>query len=135
MPPRWTLSGCCTPAASSTSPRSRVARSRGCRRTRGVSMSWQAVQWALRDAPMLTTEAGKNDTTARFVLVALAEKARGETAHAFPSITTIRVMTGLDREVIRRSLQRLAAGGLITDVGRRGEGVVDWRLNTHLTRP
>lgn len=98
-------------------------------------MSWQSVQWALESAPMLTTSAGKNDTTARLVLVALAERARGERPRAFPSITTLRVTTGLDREVIRRTLQRLSVAGLISDVGRRGEGVVEWELNTHLVRP
>lgn len=84
---------------------------------------------------MLATERGKNDTTARFVLVSLAEKARGEEPRAWPSIATLRYMTGLDREVIRRALRRLADGGLITDVGRRGEGVVCWRLNTDQVRP
>jgi hypothetical protein len=98
-------------------------------------MSWQAVQWALRDAPMLMTDAGKNDTTARYVLVALAEKARGEPLLSYPSIATLRMLTGLDREVIRRALQRLAAGGLIVDSGRRGEGVVAWRLMVELVRP
>lgn len=98
-------------------------------------MSWQAVQWALRDAPMLMTDAGKNDTTARYVLVALAEKARGEPLLSYPSIATLRFLTGLDREVIRRALQRLAAGGLIVDAGRRGEGVVAWRLDVERVRP
>ena len=98
-------------------------------------MSWQLVQWAMESAPMLATERCKNDTTARFVLVALAEKARGEESRAWPSIATIRYMTGLDREVIRRALRRLADGGLITDVGRRGDGVVCWRLNTDQVRP
>lgn len=98
-------------------------------------MSWQAVQWALRDAPMLMTDAGKNDTTARYVLVALAEKARGEPLLSYPSIATLRFLTGLDREVIRRALQRLAASGLIVDAGRRGEGVVAWRLDVERIRP
>jgi hypothetical protein len=98
-------------------------------------VSWQLVQWAMSMSPMLTTERGKNDTTARFVLVSLAEKARGEEPRAWPSITTLRYMTGLDREVIRRALRRLADGGLITDVGRRGEGVVCWQLNTDRVRP
>jgi hypothetical protein len=98
-------------------------------------VSWQAVQWALRDAPMLMTDAGKNDTTARYVLVALAEKARGEPLLSYPSIATLRFLTGLDREVIRRALQRLAAGGLIVDAGRRGEGVVAWRLDVERVRP
>ncbi|MGW4114798.1 helix-turn-helix domain-containing protein [Actinosynnema sp. NPDC004786] len=97
-------------------------------------MSWQAVQWALDRAPMLRTGAGKLDATARFVLVALAERADGG-SRAFPSLAALRYVTGLDMKTVQRALSRLAVGGLITAVGKRGDGVTEWVLHTDRIRP
>ncbi|NIH81703.1 hypothetical protein [Amycolatopsis viridis] len=92
------------------------------------------MEWALNQAPMLQTPAGKHDTTARLVLVALAEAARGTPPQAFLALATIRYKTGLDRRVIQRVLDRLAAARVITAVGTRGD-VTIYRLNTALRRP
>lgn len=100
-------------------------------------MSWQAVEWALERAPMLTTAAGKKDTTARFVLVALAEHA-DKTAprpRTHPSLALLRFETGFDMKTAQRALSRLAAGGLITAVGTVGGGVTEWELHTEVVRP
>lgn len=97
-------------------------------------MSWQAVQWALDDAPMLKTPAGKPDTTARWVLVALAERA-GKDDLAWPSLAALRYTTGLDMKTIARALSRLSTAGLITHVGVRGDGVVEWKLALERVRP
>lgn len=100
-------------------------------------MSWQAVEWALERAPMLTTGAGKKDTTARFVLVALAEHA-DKTAprpRAHPSLALLRFETGFDMKTVQRALGRLADADLIEAVGVRGDGVTEWELRTESVRP
>ncbi len=84
---------------------------------------------------MLLTGSGHHDTTARFVLVTLADAVRGKNAVAYLTITTIRFKTGFDYEVIRRALRRLAVSGLITDTGRRRGDAICWQLNMELARP
>lgn len=100
-------------------------------------MSYEAVEWALERAPMLATDAGKKDATARFVLVALAEHADRSKPRprAHPSLARLRYTTGLDMKTGQRALGRLAASGLITAVGKVGDGVIEWELHTELTRP
>lgn len=84
---------------------------------------------------MLKTQAGKNDSTARLVLVSLAEVGRGDPIEAFPSLARLRYVTGLDMKTVQRALQRLEEAGLIKESGRRGEGVVVWQLMTDVRRP
>jgi DNA-binding transcriptional ArsR family regulator len=86
------------------------------------------------DAPMLRTEKGKPDTTARHVLQVLGEHARPDGTNAHPSILRIQFRTGYDRTTVQRALRRLEKEGLI-----RRDGSVDgrtrWRLAMELTRP
>jgi hypothetical protein len=98
-------------------------------------VSWQAVQWALEQSPVLRTPAGKPDSTARFVLVALAEQSRGTPPEAFPSLAKLRYVTSLDMKTIQRATARLAASGLIVAVGTRGNGVTVWQLRDDQVRP
>ncbi len=98
-------------------------------------MSWQAVDWALNDAPHLLTDAGRPDTTARGVLVALAEKAGEDGADAYPSPLRVHYMTGYDVRTVQRALDRLEAGGLIARDGFSQFGTINWKLATHLERP
>lgn len=97
-------------------------------------MSFEAVAWALEDAPMLRTERGKADTTARFVLVALAERADSQGRRAHPSLLDIQYRTGFDRSTVQRGLRRLEAAGLIvkTDVVH---GCACWLLVMDQRRP
>ncbi|SCL43327.1 hypothetical protein GA0074692_6823 [Micromonospora pallida] len=80
-------------------------------------MSYQAVQWALDEAPMLRTKAGLPDTTARAVLVARAERADefGRDTHA--SIADVIWRTGFDERTIQRAELRLEAAGLLVPDG------------------
>lgn len=91
-------------------------------------MSFQAVRWALDDAPMLTTEKGKPDTTARLVLVALADRADDDGTNTFPSPLRIHWTTGLDERTIRRALARLEKAGLIVSDGTARSGATKWRV-------
>jgi DNA-binding Lrp family transcriptional regulator len=86
------------------------------------------------DAPMLLTEKGKPDTTARHVLQALAEHAHKDGGGARPSILRIQYRTGLDRRTVQRALRRLEDGGLILAVGVV-YGCTEYRLALHLRRP
>ncbi|HEV2777881.1 MAG TPA: hypothetical protein VGX25_00615 [Actinophytocola sp.] len=83
---------------------------------------------------MLRTEANKFDTTARLVLVALAEVGRGKPCRSFPALATLRLYTGLDRRSIQRALGRLSTAGLIKAVGKR-QDVTVWQLDLSLKRP
>lgn len=85
-------------------------------------------------APMLRTEKGKPDTTARHVLQALAEHARSDGTNAHPSVLRIQYRTGYDRTTVQRALRRLEAGGLIARDGVT-EGRTRWKLAMHLCRP
>ena len=76
-------------------------------------MSTEAVTWAMDHAPMLRTEKGKPDTTARHVLQALAEHASPTGTDAHPSVLRIQYRTGFDRVTVQRALRRLEKGGLI----------------------
>ncbi len=97
-------------------------------------MSWQAVQWAMRDAPMLLTEKGKPDTTARHVLAALAEHAHPDGSEARPAIVTLQHRTGYDRRTIQRALRRLEDAGQIRAEGTKYD-CTNYRLAMHLKRP
>lgn len=86
------------------------------------------------DAPMLLTEKGRPDTTARHVLQALAEHAHKNGTSAHPSNRRLQYRTGYDERTIRRALRRLEGGGLIAADGTVG-GRQRWNLAMHLIRP
>lgn len=98
-------------------------------------MSWQAVDWALFDAPMLLTDKGKPDSTARQVLVALASHANEQGRNAHPSVLRLAYGTGLDPRTVERALIRLQAGKLIEPCGRVMTGARRWDLPLHIVRP
>ncbi|MFD9256973.1 helix-turn-helix domain-containing protein [Streptomyces sp. NPDC059538] len=97
-------------------------------------MSIEAVKWAMDDAPMLRTPAGKPDTTARHVLQALAEHAASDGTNAHPSNTRLQYRTGYDRRTVQRALRRLELEKLI-----KKDGLVQdrtrWRLALKTVRP
>lgn len=86
-------------------------------------MSNGAITWALAQRIP--------HSSAKFVLVVLANYASEESAEAFPSIASISEATGQDRKTVMANLGRLRDQGLITDAGRRGRTgqVVVYRLN------
>lgn len=103
-------------------------------------MSAEARKWAQRDSPMLKTTAGKNETVARTVLMAMAHYAQPKPEHngdqiAYVSKATLRFDTGLAWEVIRRKLAILVEAGVIEPVGRTTSGVVRYRLRLDIVRP
>ncbi|MET9819620.1 helix-turn-helix domain-containing protein [Streptomyces sp. NPDC006355] len=97
-------------------------------------MSHEAVSWAMDDAPMLRTEKGKPDTTARNVLQVLAEHADKRGRNARPSVIKIRYRTGYERRTVQRALRRLEDAGLIKATGTHGDVTV-YALALHVTRP
>ncbi|MFI6266135.1 hypothetical protein [Micromonospora sp. NPDC051006] len=92
-------------------------------------MSYQAVQWALDEAPMLRTPKGLPDSTARGVLVARAERADefGRDTHA--AITDVIWRTGYDARTIQRAQERLEAAGLLIPDGVTRWGTPRWNLD------
>ncbi|MFF3256419.1 helix-turn-helix domain-containing protein [Actinacidiphila glaucinigra] len=97
-------------------------------------MSVEAVKWAMDDAPMLLTDKGKADTTARHVLQALAEHAHADGAGACPSLLRLRYRTGFDRRTVQRALRRLEVAGLIKATGTE-KGRTVWRIDLLANRP
>ncbi|MFJ3084733.1 helix-turn-helix domain-containing protein [Streptomyces halstedii] len=97
-------------------------------------MSHEAVKWAMDDAPMLLTDKGKPDTTARGVLQALAEHAHKDGSGAHPSVLRLQYRTGYDRRTVQRALRRNETGGLIVATGETN-GRTIWKLALHLKRP
>jgi DNA-binding transcriptional ArsR family regulator len=86
------------------------------------------------DAPMLLTERGKPDTTARHVLQALAEHARPNGSGAHPSVLRLQYRTGYDRRTVQRALRRLEDAELIA-VDGSVNGCTRWRLALKRVRP
>ncbi|GHC38662.1 hypothetical protein GCM10010348_77560 [Streptomyces anthocyanicus] len=97
-------------------------------------MSTEAVTWAMDHAPMLRTEKGKPDTTARHVLQVLAEHASPTGTDAHPSVLRMQYRTGYDRATVQRALRRLEKGGLIAKDGVK-ESRTRWKLAMELRRP
>lgn len=97
-------------------------------------MSHEAVKWAMDDAPMLRTPAGKPDTTARHVLQAMAEHADGKGKNCHPSITRVQYRTGYDRRTVQRAWRRLEAEKLIEQDGTVQDRI-RWKLAMDLRRP
>ncbi|MCF6425067.1 MULTISPECIES: helix-turn-helix domain-containing protein [Amycolatopsis] len=98
-------------------------------------MSYQAVEWVFREAPMPKTDAGKNHTTARLVLAALADAADADGTNAYPAVSEITWRTGLSDKPVRNALKTLEQAGLIVRNGTKGDGVTNWTLRLHLKRP
>lgn len=98
-------------------------------------MSVEAVSWALYDAPMLLTPAGKPDTTARFVLTVFAEHADKNGRNTFPGPARVKFATGLDVRTVERVVRRLEDGKLLERDGMTAVGAVRWRVNMDLHRP
>lgn len=86
------------------------------------------------DAPMLRTDKGKPDTTARHVLQALAEHASSTGENSHPALIRTQYRTGYDRSTVQRALRRLEAGKLIEKDGTV-DGRTRWKLAMHLVRP
>lgn len=87
-------------------------------------MSVEAISWALAQ-PL-------RQSTAKFVLVVLANCAHGDTMTAFPSIAYLVDATSQDRKTVCANLRRLIELGLITDTGeRRGttKQIIVYQLN------
>jgi DNA-binding transcriptional ArsR family regulator len=97
-------------------------------------VSNEAVTWAMDHAPMLRTDKGKPDTTARHVLQVLAEHARPDGTNSHPSLTRIQYRTGYDRSTVQRALRRLETGKLIEKDGTT-EGRNRYKLSLHIRRP
>lgn len=74
-------------------------------------MSVEAITWALRQ-PI-------QHSSAKFVLVVLANCAGADTALAWPSVAYLSAATGQDRKTVMANLQRLQEWGLIDDTGKR----------------
>lgn len=92
-------------------------------------MSYQAVQWALDEAPMLRTKSGHPDATARAVLVARAERADefGRDSHA--SVVDVIWRTGYDERTVQRAEDRLEKAGLLVRDGTTRFGTPRWNLD------
>lgn len=100
----------------------------------GQIVSYQAVSWALRDAPQIMTDKGQHDISCRFVLVTLAEHADEHGLDARPSPLKIAYLTGLDVQTVKRALRRLEKHELIARDGLGPGGVVRWKLALHTVR-
>jgi hypothetical protein len=96
-------------------------------------VSNEAVTWAMDHAPMLRTDKGKPDTTARHVLQVLAEHASPTGGSAHPSVLRIQYRTGYDRTTVQRALRRLESGKLIEKDGTV-DGRTRYQLAMHLLR-
>ncbi|MEW2442801.1 hypothetical protein [Micromonospora marina] len=92
-------------------------------------MSYEAVKWALYDAPMLRTPAGKPDTAARFVLVAHAERADKKGRGSYPGPAALIEATGYDERTIQRAEIRLRDAGLLVHRGTSHLGTTRWDLD------
>lgn len=74
-------------------------------------MSVEAITWALK-VPVPAS-------SAKFVLVVLANQANDETGRSFPSIKYLSEATGQDRKTVISNLSKLSAWGLVKDSGER----------------
>lgn len=92
-------------------------------------MSYEAVRWALYDAPMMVTSAGKPDTAARFVLIARAERADKTGRNTYAGTADLIKSTGFDERTIERAERRLERAGLLIRAGISHLGTVLWHLD------
>lgn len=87
------------------------------------------MKWALYDAPMLRTPAGKPDVAARFVLVAHAERADKKGRGSYPGPAALIEATGYDERTIDRAERRLRDAGLLIHKGTSHLGTTRWDLD------
>lgn len=97
-------------------------------------MSYEAVKWAMDDAPMLLTPAGRPDSTARYVLAARAERASADGTDTHAAITDVMWRTGYDERTVRRAERRLEAAGLMVPAGMTHWGTPRWNLDMSKVR-
>lgn len=74
-------------------------------------MSVESITWALK-VPVPAS-------SAKFVLVVLANQANDETGLAFPSVAYLSEATGQDRKTVISNIAKLVEWGLIEDTGQR----------------
>lgn len=98
-------------------------------------MSYQAVKWALGESPMLLTDKGKNDASARAVLCSLAEHATEHGTNSHPSVLRIQFETGYDERTVQRALDRLVSAKLVEQTGVTFSGTIIWKLDMSRVRP
>ncbi len=87
------------------------------------------MKWALYDAPMLLTNAGLPDTTARFVLVAHCERADKHGKGSYPGPAALIAATGYDERTIDRAERRLQAAGLLIPRGISHLNTARWDVD------
>lgn len=92
-------------------------------------MSYEAVRWAMYDAPMLLTTAGRPDTAARSVLIARAERADKTGRNTYAGTADLCRVTGYDERTIERAERRLERAGLLLRAGRSHLGTVLWHVD------
>jgi hypothetical protein len=92
-------------------------------------MSYEAVCWALYDAPTLLLPSGKPDAIARFVLVARAERADAKGRDTYAGTADLIRATGLDERTIERAERRLEHAGLLIRAGISRLGTVLWHCD------
>lgn len=82
-------------------------------------MSWQCTSWALREAPAPTS-------TARLVLIALADRCQPDGRSAWPTIDTLMMEAHTSESSVKRALKALEESGCI----RRGnQSLAQWDEN------
>lgn len=91
-------------------------------------MSYKAVRWAMYDAPMLLTAAGRPDTASRAVLIARAERADEYGRNTYAGPADLMKSIGYDERTIQRADRRLEEAGLLIRDGFSHVGTVRWRL-------
>lgn len=97
-------------------------------------MSYEAVRWALYDAPMLRTPSGEPDTTSRLVLVARAERADKNGRNTYAGPADVAAATGYDERTVRRADRRLEKAGLMIRDGYSRHGTTLWHLDMAQTQ-
>lgn len=87
-------------------------------------MSFELMAWAMRQ------EVGSSSD--KFVLLALADRANGDTGECFPSVALIAIDTEMSEATVRRCLKSLADKGIVKRARRRREdgslGVYDYEF-------
>lgn len=97
-------------------------------------VSYEAMTWAMYEAPRLLNKAGNPHCAARSVLFVMAEKAKPDGTDAFPGAELVSDVTGLDETTIRRAVRYLEEAKFIERDRTTRNGAIVWRLNMSLTR-
>ena len=80
------------------------------------------------DMPPLKTKGGDTvmPSTAKFILLALADHANDDGEHIYPSLTTIAFKTGFSRQTVITCLDCLECGGFIIRLGTSQKGTNEY---------